>query len=41
MRKMHAVGVDTLAIGFFDLQGALPQMEEHVVSILKRMGLRH
>jgi FMNH2-dependent dimethyl sulfone monooxygenase len=41
MREMHAVGVDNLVIGFFDPQRALQQMEEHVIPILKRMGLRH
>ena len=41
MRALHEVGVDNLVIGFFDLARALMQMEEHVIPILKRIGLRH
>ena len=41
MRALHEVGVDNMVIGFFDPQRALVQMEEHVIPILKRMGLRH
>ena len=40
MRELHAVGVDNLVIGFFDPERGLRQMEEHVIPILKRMGLR-
>ena len=40
MRALHEVGVDNLVIGFFDPQRALQQMEQHVLPILKRMGLR-
>ena len=41
MRALNAVGVDNLVVGFFDPARALGQMEEHVIPILKRMGLRH
>ena len=41
MRELHEVGVDNLVIGFFDPQRGLRQMEEHVIPILKRMGLRN
>ena len=41
MRALSAVGVDNLVIGFLDPQRGLHQMEEHVIPILKRMGLRH
>ena len=41
MRALHEVGVDNMVIGFFDPQRALVQMEEHVIPILRRMGLRH
>ena len=41
MRALHAVGVDNMVVGFFDPQRALQQMEDHVIPILKRMGLRH
>ena len=41
MRALSAVGVDNLVIGFFDPARALVQMEQHVIPILKRMGLRH
>ena len=41
MRALHAVGVDNLVIGFFDPQRGLQQMEDHVIPILQRMGLRH
>ena len=41
MRELHRVGVDNLVIGYFDPERGLRQMEEHVIPILKRMGLRH
>lgn len=41
MRELHQVGVDNLVIGYFDPERGLQQMEEHVIPILKRMGLRH
>ena len=40
MRALNEVGVDNLVIGFFEPQRALRQMEEHVITILRRMGLR-
>ena len=41
MRALHEVGIDNMVIGFFDPQRGLQQMEDHVIPILKRMGLRH
>ena len=40
MRALNEVGVDNLVIGFFDPPRALRQMEDHVIPILRRMGLR-
>ena len=40
MRGLSEVGVDNLVIGFFDPRRALGQMEEHIIPILRRMGLR-
>ena len=40
MRELHEAGVDNLVIGFFDPRRALVQMEQHVIPILRRMGLR-
>lgn len=41
MRALYEVGVNNLVIGFFDPERGLQQMEQHVIPILKRMGLRH
>jgi FMNH2-dependent dimethyl sulfone monooxygenase len=41
MRGLAEVGVDNIVVGFFDPAKALRQMEEHVIPILKRMGLRN
>ena len=41
MRSLREVGVDNIVVGFFDPHRALRQMEEHVLPILKRMGLRN
>ena len=41
MRALREVGVDNVVVGFFDPHRALRQMEEHVLPILKRMGLRN
>ena len=41
MRGLKEVGVDNLVIGFWDPVRGLQQMQEHVIPILKRMGLRH
>lgn len=40
MRSLSEVGVDNVVVGFFDPHRALRQMEEGVLPILKRMGLR-
>ncbi|MFP6741740.1 MAG: hypothetical protein VCD33_08960, partial [Alphaproteobacteria bacterium] len=41
MRSLREVGVDNVVVGFFDPHRALRQMEEHILPILKRMGLRN
>ena len=40
IRGLAEVGVDNVVVGFFDPAKGLCQMEEHVIPILKRMGLR-
>ena len=40
MRGLHEVGVDNIVVGFFDPGKALAQMEQRVIPILKRMGVR-
>ncbi len=40
MRGLAEVGVDNVVVGFFDPAKGLRQMEEHVIPILERMGLR-
>jgi len=41
MRELSLVGVDNLVIGFLDPRRGLRQMEQSVIPILKRMGLRY
>ena len=40
MRALHETGVDNIVIAFFDPERGLRQMDEQVIPILKRMGLR-
>jgi alkanesulfonate monooxygenase SsuD/methylene tetrahydromethanopterin reductase-like flavin-dependent oxidoreductase (luciferase family) len=40
LRALHAIGVESVLMSFFEPLRALHQMEDNVIPILKKMGLR-
>ena len=41
LRALNATGLESLLFCFFDPQEGLHQMQDHIIPILKKMGLRH
>ena len=41
LRAFHGTGLESLLFCFFDPQQGLHQMQDHIIPILKKMGLRH